>query len=120
MSKNLTSNNSGRPDRTRQASVALLVLLAAMGLEIAYYPRISSWIFEVATGRGWDGSALRYFQMFYVLPGGLMLAVALSVSVLWTLRREPSKSRRVLIAAWVTNLVALALSVVWYAKGTHT
>jgi hypothetical protein len=100
-------------------SLALVVLIAIIGLEIGYYPQISSWVFQAVTGHGWDGSALRYFQMYYVLPIGLVIAAALSTYVLWALRRDSTRSRRALVVAWVTNFLALALSILWYAKGTH-
>ena len=97
-------------------STALIMLLVTIGLEIYHYPWIASWIFEAATGHGWDGSGLRYFQMFYILPGGLVVAATLTTYVLWTRKHRPASSAKALIAAWAANFAILGLSISWYAS----
>ena len=108
--------NSYKSSRPALTSMALIALLVTIGLEISYYPRISSWVFETAAGHGWDGSGLNYYQMFYILPGGLVVAAVLTTYVLWTLKRRPASSATALVTAWVANLATFGFSILWYAN----
>src|SRR5215468_8947224 len=116
-STSLRSASESVIDMNRDAAVwpgvisfGLVLLMATIGLEILYYPGISSWIFERAAGWGWDGSGLRYFQIFYILPAGLVLAAVLMTYALWSAKRRPDTSTRALIAVWLANFAALGLS----------
>src|SRR5262245_46226600 len=108
--------------RQRTAGLTALLLSALVMvtvLEVVFYPWVASWIYGVITGHGWDGTALRYFQDVYVIPFGLALGTASVITALRTFRRRPEASLRVLAAAWVVNLLALGLSIAWYANATN-
>jgi hypothetical protein len=108
-------------NQPKALAILLTALIVTIALEIALYPWVASWIYGLITGQGWDGTALRFFQTFYVLPFGLAFAVVLIAFVLLTTRYRPTASIKAAIIAWVVHLVALGLSVAYYARGvTHT
>jgi|SoiMetStandDraft_2_1073263.scaffolds.fasta_scaffold37517_1 hypothetical protein len=108
--------------RQRPGGIHALLLSALVVLtlvEVAFYPWVASWIYGLITGHGWDGTALKYFRDVYVRPFGLVLGTACVIAALLTFRRRPEASLRVLAAAWVINLLALGLSIAWYATATN-
>jgi O-antigen/teichoic acid export membrane protein len=100
-------------------ALLLSALVVLTVLEVAFYPWVASWIYGLITGHGWDGTGLRYFQDAYVMPFGLVLGTASVITALLTFRRRPEASLTVLAAAWVVNLLALGLSIAWYANATN-
>jgi len=92
---------------------SLLFLIALLAIA---YPQLASWIYESATGRGWDGSGLRYFQLFRVLPATAVGLAALTGFGLWCAFKGRPLSIKAVAFAWITVLVALAFSIAWYAS----
>ena len=108
---------SGAP-RLMLGPALLIALLAATAAEIAFYPQLASWLYATATGYGWDGSGLRYFQLFYVLPLALGGMAILAGVLLWRSSRDRPFGLRAVAIAWAVELIALVLSVAWYATAT--
>jgi hypothetical protein len=82
-----------------------------------FYPQVATWIHRVITRReGWDGSALVYTQIAFVLPGSAVLAALTVVAYLYSRRRSARAEWRVLSLAWVAFVMALIGSVIWYGS----
>ncbi len=101
------------------ASFLLIALVIAAALQVIWYPQLASSIHEATTGRGWDGSALRYFQLFRVLPAAAFGMAALTGFGLWSAFRGRPLSIKTVALAWIIELAAFALSIAWYASETR-
>jgi len=92
----------------------LLVLIAAIALEIRFYPTAASAIDGVLGGGGGEDGALGYFRDHYVMPAGVALMVLAIAGLSVAAARSDRALHRLAVVFWVVNLIALFLSSVWY------
>lgn len=98
-------------------ALCLGVLLALGLIEYAAYPDVSWRISEVVGGGQADGSTLRYFLDFYVLPGlGAFTLVAIA-SLAFAARRSHRALHAAFVALLLLDAALLVYSSVWYYRG---
>jgi hypothetical protein len=101
--------------RLLRTVVPVSALLIVVFLEVWYYPDVSTWLYITLSSRaGWDGSALAFFQRFYITPSAIVFCGAsLVVVVRAASRRRPWVTWIVVATA---NLLLMAGSIMWYAR----
>ncbi len=94
----------------------IVALIVAMAAQVACYPEVASWAHQAATGRGWDGSALRYFQIFRVLPAAAVGMAALTGVAIWRASMNRPLGLGAIALLWVFEFSLFFLSIAWYAS----
>jgi hypothetical protein len=93
------------------ATTALVGILAG---ELFYYPQLATVSYKLYSNHGWDGSGLRYYQLFYIVPVGCVFAVATLVSVMWALRVNAGRAAIAVAAAYFGDIVLFLASLAYY------
>ena len=112
-----TRVNSRTPAPRPLIAPALLIALVVTTIgQVWFYPPLASWTHATATGHGWDGSGLRYFQFFRVLPVAMgVIAILAGFSIRSAARNRPI-TLTIVAFAWVVEVFLYVFSVAYYAS----
>ena len=96
--------------RPRQRiGVQLTLLLAAVLLEVVFFPQLVATLMHLGGKPGGPGSEVIAFRDLYVLPGAVVFLLAAAGVIV------SSDGRRLIVTAtWVANVVAVVVSIFVY------
>ena len=103
----------GRIAATSAGAIAVLTVLQTLS-----YPEVATALFNSATGHGWDGSGLRWFQIFNVAPGATLFVMITTV-VAFRARRSRRSAVWATAALAVLNIAIYVGSIIYYHLSTQ-
>jgi hypothetical protein len=99
--------------------IHLCILVAAIALEIHFYPSLATFVDGLFGGQGGPGSSMGYFRDHYVLPAGFAFAVLAITGLSLAASRSHKSLHRASVIVCIANLAAILVSSTWYFYTTR-